>query len=336
MRTAGPGRLVSKIDRVRGNRDLLVRRYTGTASAMPCGPPAELSAKVSVPVVAPVAVGENTTPMLQIWLYARVMPVQLSPPDTMANLPEIVSVPIFTGALPVLVTTTSSCVALVVPTICTGNCRLAGVICSVSVEATPTPVRFAIGLAVVLSANVTGKLMLPVCVPVADGVKLTAYAAGGGNSHGLPAAAVVPALRRRSGEFAGRAGAHDGVGARQRAHRERFVTVIGEDQCDVVAGSDSNGLVGKRTGRGRNGCRVYHRHAGSREVGREIGRRSAKIGDGEDRRSSACSRRVRRKDDADAAIAPRRDGCTATSVVTSIGCCGSKTPGPWARPDSFR
>jgi hypothetical protein len=62
---------------------------------------------------------------------------------------------------------------LVLLTISGANSKLAGPNCSLGTAATPFPVRLAVTVVVVKSANVIGKPMLPVRVPVADGVKVT-------------------------------------------------------------------------------------------------------------------------------------------------------------------
>jgi hypothetical protein len=128
-----------------------------------CGLPLALSFTVSVPVLAPVAVGVKVTSIVQLAPAATLAPHVL----VCAKSPLIPMLPIVSAVLAVLLRLIA-CAPLLVPTNWFPNDR--GLGDRVTVDATPVPVKATVcGLPLALSFMVS----VPLLVPVAVGVKVT-------------------------------------------------------------------------------------------------------------------------------------------------------------------
>ena len=140
-----------------------------------CGLPVALSAILNVAARAPVAVGVNVTPMVQLALAARLPDalhmLALAPLPNAKSLllaPLIENPAKFTAVDPVLLTVTLSA-PLVVFSAWAANAKLLGATVTVPVPLPPVPVSVTNwGLPVALSVNV----IVPTRVPAAFGVNV--------------------------------------------------------------------------------------------------------------------------------------------------------------------
>jgi hypothetical protein len=158
----------------------LADRVTGELELLPvplrltvCGPFPALSVKVKLPVAAPVAVGVNVTPTLQLAPAATLVPQLLLaiPKGPLVTMLENVSDPLW------WLVSVTDLAELVEPTAVV--LKLKDVVDSVT-GALPVPLRLtACGLSIALSA----KANVPVAAPIAAGVKVT------------PTVQVAPAAR---------------------------------------------------------------------------------------------------------------------------------------------
>ena len=157
--TATVPRFKELADRVTGELELLPVPLRLTV----CGLLPALSVKASVPVAAPVAVGVNVTPTLQLAPAATLVPQVLVaiPKGPLTVMAENTSNPLW------LLVSVTDLAELVEPTAVV--LKLKDVADSVT-GALPVPVRLTVcGLLIALSANVS----VPVAAPNAAGVKVT-------------------------------------------------------------------------------------------------------------------------------------------------------------------
>jgi hypothetical protein len=157
--------------------------------------PLLLSVMVSVPLSAPVAVGEKVTLIVQEppaatgLLVEQVVPVEATA-KALAFVPVIAMLLMVSAAVPVVLLRVTACDPLVVPTIWLPNGRLDGE--TLATGAVPVPVRLTVCVLPVTPLLLSVMVSVPLSSPVAVGEKVTLIVQEPPAATGLVVEQVVP------------------------------------------------------------------------------------------------------------------------------------------------